>query len=639
MAGSKSDRKIDVNFDIFADKENANDAIRVGYIHPKRGYISGLSVYDANKYAERNPGTQFILTNRDKIRYLNINEVNKLTNADLLPKSFPKGLVDKNTREFDPCNTVRGFKTDPVIFASGNADGAEPEILPPKQNDDGGYTYDATENIERYGSEEDKCKVRVELQGGGGVGALCTPIVGLDGAILHVRMIHGGFGYRFPPQVRIIDDCKRGAGAKGRSFLGSTGYTEENFDDEADVEEYDFSLGDFDFDADDSSWGNVYAMDGQYVVGDWNPANILSLTQTSGFQSELQAYLRFLKGYDPNKPWWTTRDETPVRVTGAGTSKKANKFGSALFPVEHWAWGGEREQDDLFQDVEFEVYGQGTYKNRQIYFQFEAEDGSHQFRVKGITHDARSGKKRTQLVSLKANTTYNVTSNIRKKTVDPGTRKLEQGLIEEAGRNPREIGGLKAIGQRSKAIFADIIGSANDNDDIQVTANIGSFKAGERTAVKFDTSGIQNKQVRLKKAIDRIQARKLDIKKELSRNGDNRTLKEEHGNLTVELAKKEAEQKELRKKLRDIDKNENNKFKRGTFALTYRLNRRKQITFTEKVEPSFMNRYAVAPQFASDQPGSDKADKPYSLFYKEYFLHIGVNMFLEELLTIRVKSS
>ena len=86
MAGSKSDRKINANFDIFADKENANDAIRVGYIHPKRGYISGLSVYDANKYAERNPGTQFILTNRDKIRYLNINEVNKLTNAHLLPK-------------------------------------------------------------------------------------------------------------------------------------------------------------------------------------------------------------------------------------------------------------------------------------------------------------------------------------------------------------------------------------------------------------------------------------------------------------------------------------------------------------------------------------------------------------------------
>ena len=74
-------------------------------------------------------------------------------------------------------------------------------------------------------------------------------------------------------------------------------------------------------------------------------------------------------------------------------------------------------------------------------------------------------------------------------------------------KRPKEIGGNKAIGQRSKAIFADIVGSANDNDDIQITANIGSFKAGERTSVKFNTSGIQNRQIRLKKDIDRINAR------------------------------------------------------------------------------------------------------------------------------------
>ena len=79
--------------------------------------------------------------------------------------------------------------------------------------------------------------------------------------------------------------------------------------------------------------------------------------------------------------------------------------------------------------------------------------------------------------------------------------KAEQGLIEEAGKNPKEIGGKKAIGQRSKAIFADVVGSANDNDDIQVVANIGSFKAGERTPVKFDTSGVQNKQINLERKI------------------------------------------------------------------------------------------------------------------------------------------
>ena len=123
MAGSKSDRKLDGTYNIFANGKEANDAIRVGYIDPKRGYISGLSVYEANKYAERNPGTQFILANRDKIRYININEVNKLTNKDTLPKHNPSGLVDENG-EFDPCNTVRGFKTDPDTLG-------EPVIEPP----------------------------------------------------------------------------------------------------------------------------------------------------------------------------------------------------------------------------------------------------------------------------------------------------------------------------------------------------------------------------------------------------------------------------------------------------------------------------------------------------------------------------
>ena len=89
-------------------------------------------------------------------------------------------------------------------------------------------------NYEKYGSELERARVRIELQGGGGIGALATPVVGLDGAILHVRVVHGGFGYKFPPQVRIIDDNKRGAGAKARSILGDRALVEtrtEAFDD------------------------------------------------------------------------------------------------------------------------------------------------------------------------------------------------------------------------------------------------------------------------------------------------------------------------------------------------------------------------------------------------------------------------
>jgi len=562
MAGSKSDRKLDGTYTIFANGKEANDAVRVGYIDPKRGYISGLSVYQANKYAERNPGTQFIITNRDKIRYININEVNKLTNKDTLPSSNPSGLVDKND-EFDPCNTVRGFKTDPDTLG-------EPVISPPtgEGGEYGPNSNGADVNYAKYGSEKNTCRVRIELQGGGGIGALATPIVGLDGAILHVRMIHGGFGYKIPPQVRIIDDCKRGAGARGISVLGGVeAAIEENFDDEADVEEYDFKLGDFNYDPDDNPWGKIYEMSGQTVVGDWNPANILSLTNANSFQTELNAYLAFLKGYDPNKPWWTTRDETPVRVTGDKKSKKANKLGNILFPVQHPAWGGEKNVSKDLINVEFEVYGQGSKGNRSIFYEFTAKDKSHRFKVKGITHEERNEKTRVDVIKVKANTTYDVVASVIK---DRGAKSevVEQGLLKNAGKNATENRKFQEE-ERSATIFGDIVGSLNDNDDIQITAKKGRFKASNR------------RQVSVKVPDD------------------------------------------IREKFKD----QPNRFKRATFDLTYRVNVPGATNVTRTVLPSFMNNYAVAPQYESNQPGTDKAGKPYSLFYKEHFPHDGEYVF------------
>ncbi|MDB4337201.1 hypothetical protein N9991_00465, partial [bacterium] len=119
-----------------------------------------------------------------------------------------------------------------------------------------------------------------------------------------------------------FDENMRGSGARAYSLLGTTGYTQENYDDEDDVEEYNFDLGEYNFDSKDASWGSVYSLESQTVVGEWNPANIISLTNPQGgFTSELTKYLEFLKGYDTNKPWWTTRDETPVRVSGNNKDK------------------------------------------------------------------------------------------------------------------------------------------------------------------------------------------------------------------------------------------------------------------------------------------------------------------------------
>ena len=567
MAGSKSDRVLNARYDIFASNQNDNDSVRVGYIDSKRGYISGLSVYEANRYAEKNPGTQFIIATREEVRYLNITEVNKLTNQSILPKNRPSGIVDNND-ELDPCNTVRGFATDPNSEPRGDLDGNEPVVNPPVF---GGGQYDASFNYKKY----KKDRTRIELQGGGGIGALASPIIGRDGSIIHCRVIDGGFGYQFPPQVRIFDENMRGAGARAYSLLGTTGYTQENYDDEDDVEEYNFDLGEYNFDSKDASWGNVYSLESQTVVGEWNPANIISLTNPQGgFASELTRYLEFLKGYDPNKPWWTTRDETPVRVSGNNKDKKANKLGAVLFPVKHHAWGGDRTLDDLFVDVEFEVYGQGTYKNRNLYFKFEAEDGSHSFRIRGIAKKENNSKKRTQIASVKANTNYVVTSNVRKRIIENSDEMvLEQGIAKQFG-GTKEDGLKQRDGSKSKIIFADVVGSANDNDDIQVRSNIGGFKAGDRTKVKFDDAGVQNTE-----------------------------------------------------KLETIKGNKNNRYKRGTFDLTYRINRRKDKTFTTEITDSFMNKYAVSPEIPSNVEGTDRAGIPYSFIYKEFFPHEGEYIF------------
>jgi len=421
MAGSKSDRKIDATFNIFANNQDANDAVRVGYIDPKRGYISGLTVYQANKYAERNPGTQFIITNRDKVRYININEVNRLKNSDTLPKHRPSGLVDRNSDEFDPCNTVRGFKTDPETLG-------EPEIKPLIDGDSG--DFDATANYDRYGSDSSKCRTRVELQGGGGIGAVATPIIGKDGSIIHVRVVHGGFGYKYPPQVRIVDDCRRGSGAKGYSRLGSTGYVEENFDEDADVENYDFSLGEYNFDPDDSPWGSVYSMANQTVIGDWNPANVISLTSQTGFHKELQDYLGFLKGYDPNKPWWTTRDETPVRITGDGTSKKSNRLRGILFPVEHPAWksGGNKAKNSFMNNYavspQLESDQPGTDKAGKPYSFFYKEYFPH----KGV-YTFRGSSDNISEIIFDGESIMDISNTFNSKPVKV-TKEVEEGLHE-----------------------------------------------------------------------------------------------------------------------------------------------------------------------------------------------------------------
>ena len=579
MTAGKPDRKNNATSTVFKTRDGENDAIRVGYIDKRRGYISGLSVYEANKYAENNPGTQFIFATRDKVRYLNINEVNNLRNKnDALPIN-KNGFSLKNGDEFNPCDTIKGLN-------------------PVDVNDPFTDAYEG-------------CKPEVIIEGGGGVGAYGSPIIGLDGSVMHVRVVNGGFGYKIPPQVRIVDSCHAGSGARAFSVLGSTGKIVETYDDVDDVEEYDFDSDPLSIDLTGVPWGNTYSLTEQIIVGEWDPSKIISLERDTGYEQELNRYLDFLKTFDPNKPWWTTRDNSPVNVVGS----KSN----TLYPVQHWAWGGSRIEDELFVAVEFEVYGQGTNKNRNLYFQFTSRDGNHSFRVKGVTHDERSGKSRRVVHQVLANTTYDV--EVRKRNGTRAKEKfkrldeivLEQGLLEEAGRKAKESKKFQLSGERSRIIFADVVGSANDNDDIQVISDIGKFKAHDRTRVELAEETTERIE-------DRVGNLESKVKK-LTRKIDNISGKTNLTKTQISLLEELRGEKTFFEK--KIERIQDKTKRRGTYELTYRVNRRSDKTFTTEVGETFMNKYAVGPQQASNSPGTDRGGIPYTMIWKQNFPHPG----------------
>jgi len=132
----------------------AESNIKVGWIHPTKGYVKYKSIADANAYEELNPGTEFIFLNGDrKVQYMSIDEVNKITINDLLRK--------------DPCVT--------------------------RQQPCGPPTFN--------------------FFGGRGIGAAANPVIDQNGQIIAGDIIDGGRGYKTPPQVQVIDPCKNGNGA------------------------------------------------------------------------------------------------------------------------------------------------------------------------------------------------------------------------------------------------------------------------------------------------------------------------------------------------------------------------------------------------------------------------------------------
>ena len=167
-----------MSFNIFGPATKKD--IRVGYIDPDLGYVENISILEANKYAALNPGTMFILKNRDATRYLTLNEVNALT-TDALD-------VDGNA-----CDGVKGLRP------------GERAPFPPTGGNGSGETQTGSSANNSY---DEGCRGRLFLSGGGGVGAVGSPIFGRDGSLLAIRVVSGGFGYKYPPKAKLVDSCR-----------------------------------------------------------------------------------------------------------------------------------------------------------------------------------------------------------------------------------------------------------------------------------------------------------------------------------------------------------------------------------------------------------------------------------------------
>ena len=492
-------------FDLFGNSRKKD--IRVGYISADRGYVSNVSIFEANEYAKREPGTQFIISNRDKVRYLNINEVNALEPEDVIPSN-----------DVSACSGIDGI--DPSL-GLGNTN-----------------------------------KIEVNFLGGGGIGAQGNAVVGKDGSILAVDLIHGGFGYKYPPLVEIKDTYGLATKVNAQAFLGETATLLETYTDQDEFENLDLETLIPNF------------LEGEYgvrldpvngeVVGDWNPNDYANYFQDP-IRSETQKYQEFVQRKSTGN-WWDSRSQKPLAVVGE------DKNNNVVFPVTHWSWGGELlkpEKNTGLVPVEFEVYGQGAKRNRDIEFKFEADDGSHSFVIRGIGREFKgdpnkNAGSRKLIRKVRVNTTYVVTSNSRKKVKNVG-RAIEQGLVREEGGKSVEKGAGKG-----NVIFADYVGSKDDNDDMQITAQRGRFKARNPQTIK---------------ATD----------KDKSNVGRGAKVRED------------------------------------TYDLTYRLGFRDPVKRNpiEVVEETFMNKYAISPVPESEAEGSAHVGKVYTMIWQEYFPYDG----------------
>ena len=321
--------------------------IKVGYISTDRGYVDNIGLYEANLEAKLNPGTQFIFTNRDKVEYLNINEVNKLKPADMLPSK---------TSANEKCSGIVGLNLEGDTKKSIDDAFNLPTPLV------GGTT--------KEGASDARDKTAVDFYGGGGVGVQAAPIIGIDGSVLAVQVIHGGFGYQYPPIVDISDDTGQGGGVVAKAYIKTRSSDDkvliEEFDAEEDYEEYDLETCSPELEK--VGYGQRWGPDGK-DLGKWDPAVYFNKSKDP-IRYEIEKYQKFLLTLKEGtiiengriKSWWATRQKPPLRVTSA------DKVTREVYNAFHWAWGSKPATNDAIDNLYIKLFGRNGDKRGLEYW-------------------------------------------------------------------------------------------------------------------------------------------------------------------------------------------------------------------------------------------------------------------------------
>ena len=613
-------------FDIYSQPDWKQ--IRVGYIDPVRGYVTNADLCQANAHAKLNPGTQFIIQNRESVRYMNINEVNSLVDS----------TYSIDVEEGDHCsiNWAQDDPKTPIVYFSG----------------------------------------------GGGVGAAANPIVGNESkSVIALHLVEGGFGYKYPPKVTVMSKTGVGGGVVAEAFLGEFHTGTEVYGDQSDIENYYPSDNQVNpvtgkkfphnlsqectATLNNVGFGSVWDAKGN-PVRDWEPS-FYNQTWENPFQREILDYQEYLR--NALKPWFVSKrvhlslnrvvgieqqlkGEYIPTVVCSGIDKNDDYYYSRLktfagtttkvYDVVKSEWGRYEKGDVTVEEkydssstnagvreVEFKVFAhlataalnQGIPGGLRFEFR-EVKDstllanplqvgdmgeqsyGPDRFSVSidDIKEDSLSGdvietkQAKTVFKNVKPGVLYHVISQGKWKG-----KSTEQGLINKLGIKPseRQLDSNDPRSDQSKvgqAIFADLIGSANDNDDLQIEAEIGQFtqvrKRWTEDGVKFNQP---KSELKLKTFTDEHSSNYGQSTGEWEE-----VFIEPKGSTTYDLFYKVGN--------REIDDFNSKKDKSSP------KNKGK-----EPDDTSFMNKYAISPVPASDDKGSDYANQMFTIEWEQSF--------------------